>query len=211
MLSLSLQINTKGATLRLPLLAALCKESAISPVTHFMLSWLSSNSINIGLRERSLITFAGISPDIDGLGLLIDLATTHSTNPTNYWGEYHHGLHTLSFSLIVGVTALLLSSKHKIKVCALALAMFHVHLLCDIIGARGPDGYQWPIPYLMPFSEWPELVWAGQWELNAWPNIVFTALLAASIFLIARYKHRTPFEVVSSKMNIACLNILRCK
>ena len=46
-------------------------------------------------------------------------------------------------------------------------------------GARGPDGEPWPIPYLVPFSPTPRLVWSGQWALNAWPNVLLTAALIA--------------------------------
>jgi hypothetical protein len=72
----------------------------------------------------------------------------------------------------------------------LVLVVFHLHLLGDIVGSRGPDGYQWPIPYLYPFSDRWKLIWAGQWELNAWPNILITLLLMVASIYIFRKKSR---------------------
>jgi hypothetical protein len=50
----------------------------------------------------------------------------------------------------------------------------------DLVGSRGPAGYQWPIPYLLPFSNSWHWTWKGQWALNAWPNILIT-IIAVSI------------------------------
>ena len=61
--------------------------------------------------------------------------------------------------------------------------MFHLHLLCDIVGSKGPDGYQWPIPYLSPLYREINLSVPWQWELNAWQNI-----LIAIIFFVITYK-----------------------
>ena len=179
----------------------------MSPITHLMTSWLASNTLSFRMRERSLITFAGLSPDIDGFGLAIDFFTKNSENPTNYWGELHHSLHTLSFSLIVAFLVFFIATKNRVLTSVFSFGMFQLHLICDLIGARGPDGYQWPIPYLMPFSEKPELVWAGQWELNAWQNIVISIILFCLVWFVAVTKNRTPFEVVSSKFNVAFLSI----
>ena len=67
----------------------------------------------------------------------------------------------------------------------LVFISFHLHLLCDLIGARGPDGDQWPIPYLKPFSNALQLTWHGQWALNAWQNFVITGLLLVATFWLA--------------------------
>jgi hypothetical protein len=73
----------------------------------------------------------------------------------------------------------------------LVLVVFHLHLLGDLVGSRGPDGYQWPINYLYPFSERLELVWAGQWELYAWPNILITGFFLSATIYIAWRKSRS--------------------
>lgn len=70
-------------------------------------------------------------------------------------------------------------------VALLAFLSFHLHLLGDLLGARGPEGYQWPIPYLLPYSNSVQIVWNNQWALNAWPNFVITGLLMTLSFYLA--------------------------
>jgi hypothetical protein len=94
-----------------------------------------------------------------------------------------------------------LAKVEKVKVAATMFAILHLHLVCDLIDSRGPDGYQWPIPYLLPFSNELELTWQHQWELNAWPNILIGIILVRSMIIIARVKGRSPFEIVSKKMD----------
>jgi len=181
----------------------------MSPGSHLMLSWLASNAINVGVRERALITFAGLSPDVNGLGLLIDICTKGGDNPTHYWGEWHHSLHTLLFSFSVAIVVFSLASKRRLTTALIAFGAFQVHLICDLIGGRGPDGYQWPIGYLRPFFDTPELAWSGQWELNAWQNIAISVLTLFAVCYVSLRNQRTPFEVGSAKMNLACLDLLR--
>jgi inner membrane protein len=76
-----------------------------------------------------------------------------------------------------------------------------LHLLCDLIGARGPDGDQWPIPYLKPFSNSIQLAWHGQWALNAWQNFAITSLFLAATFWIAVKYGNSPVELISEKGN----------
>ena len=85
----------------------------------------------------------------------------------------------------------------------LVFISFHLHLLCDLIGARGPDGDQWPIPYLKPFSNTLQLTWHGQWALNAWQNFVITGLLLLATFWIAWRHGSSPLELVSEPANQA--------
>ena len=88
---------------------------------------------------------------------------------------------------------------------------FHSHILGDVIGARGPDGYQWPIPYLLPFSRTPELVWSGQWALNAWQNFVITAIALSLTFYIAWSRGHSPLEIFSSRADRAFVETLRTR
>jgi inner membrane protein len=118
---------------------------------------------------------------VDGLGIAPELLTRDSAHPLNWFSLYHHRLHTLAFGLIVAALVSVLA-KQKWKTGLLALLSFHLHLLEDMLGSRGPDGYQWPIPYLCPFSSAVQLGWRGQWALNAWPNLVITiALLSLTL------------------------------
>jgi hypothetical protein len=60
---------------------------------------------------------------------------------------YHHSLHNLMFALVVVAFAFARAAQ-KWKTGLLALLSFYVHLLEDVMGSRGPDGYQWPVSYL---------------------------------------------------------------
>jgi inner membrane protein len=87
---------------------------------------------------------------------------------------------------------------HPWLTAILVFISFHLHLLCDLIGARGPDGDQWPIPYLKPFSNSIQLTWHGQWALNAWQNFVITGLMLAATLWIAQEYGSSPVELVWS-------------
>ena len=88
---------------------------------------------------------------------------------------------------------------------------FHLHLLCDILGGRGPDGYQWPIPYLWPFAVPPEWIWSGQWALNAWPNFVITAVCILTTLYLAWRRGFSPVEIISRKWDEQVIAALRSR
>jgi hypothetical protein len=156
-----------------------------------------------------MVTIAGVVPDLDGLGIIAEWLTRNSQHPLNWWSEYHHVLgHNLGFGIVVAIFATMFA-KHRIKTSLLVLLSFHLHLLGDLVGARGPDGDQWPIPYLLPFSSKWQLTWSGQWALNAWPNIVITALLIGTSVLLARRRGFSPLEMFSSKADAALVRTLR--
>jgi hypothetical protein len=73
-------------------------------------------------------------------------------------------------------------------VALLALLVFHLHLLCDLVGSRGPDPVDlWPLFYLGPFAKDPMWIWKGQLALDSWPNRLLTVFLFAwSLWLAVR-------------------------
>ena len=150
-------------------------------------------------------------PDIDGLVIIADRLSRNSNHPLNWWGDYHHTLgHNFGFAIVVAAIAAILA-KQRVKTALLVLLSFHLHLLADLVGARGPDGDQWPIPYLLPFSNQLELVWSGQWALNAWPNMVITAVLIGIMLLLARRRGFSPLEMVSSTADALFVRALRTR
>ncbi len=181
----------------------------MNPVTHLLVGWTVANTTTLTPRDRALVTVAGVIPDVDGFGMVTDFLTRNSAQPTEWWGEFHHVLaHNLGFGLSVGVAAFCLSTRRWVA-AGLALASFHLHLFGDLIGARGPDGDQWPIPYLSPFvPDW-ELTWQGQWSLNAWPNFVITGALLLLMFYLAWRRGFSPLELVSGRADRAFVKALR--
>jgi len=184
----------------------------MSPITHFLMGWAVANSApSLDKRERAMVTWASVVPDIDGLGIAADWLTRNSSHPLNWWGDYHHILaHNLCFALIVAVVAAILA-KQKAKTTLLVLLSFHLHLLADLVGARGPDGDEWPIPYLLPFVKEVQLTWSGQWALNAWPNFVVTAVLIGITLILARRRGFSPLEIFSCKADAIFVSVLRTR
>jgi hypothetical protein len=161
---------------------------------------------------------AAVAPDIDGIGIVPELLTRNTSHPLLWFSQYHHSLHTLAFALACTAVAYIIAGPmvgftfgpviqgrrlptHPWLTAFLVFVSFHLHLLCDLIGARGPDGDQWPIPYLNPFSNSIQLTWHGQWALNGWQNFAITGLLLVATLWIARKYGSSPVELVSEKAN----------
>ncbi len=151
----------------------------MSPLTHLLASWIVAVKTTDNLRDRRLVTLAGVAPDLDGLGILADIAKgSLTTGKYVYYPEYHHWLmHGLPAAL--GCSILLAAfGCRRWRVLWLSLLTFHLHLLCDLIGSRGPDKSDfWPIYYFGPITQHPMWVWRHQWRLDGWQNRVITAAL----------------------------------
>ena len=180
------------------------------PPTHFLVSWIVADATMKTRRDRAIVALAGVIQDVDGFGYQIEnWITINWDKPLLWYVDYHHILcHNVGFAAFVAVAAACLS-KGNWKTTLLACVTFHLHLLCDVVGSRGIDNYQWPIPYLLPFSNSWQLTWSGQWELSAWPNrAIGVGCFALSLWL-ARLKGHSPIEIVSAKADAAFVGILR--
>lgn len=183
----------------------------MSPITHFFMGWAVANSVPLTKRDRAMVTWASVVPDIDGLGIIPEQLTKNSSHPLTWWSDYHHVLgHNIGFALVVTVLAAIFA-KRRITTTLLVFISFHLHLLADLVGARGPDGDQWPIPYLLPFSNKWQLTWSGQWALNAWPNFVITGALIALAVVLARRRGFSPLEIFSRKIDAVFVGALRTR
>lgn len=181
----------------------------MSPVTHFLVGWMLANTVELNRKERGAVTIAGVIPDIDGLGVIAETLTQHWDRPLTWYSEYHHIVtHNLAFALLVGGISFLTATR-RWKTAILVFLSFHVHLLGDLVGSRGPDGYQWPIFYLFPFSEAWQWTWHGQWELNAWPNFAITIVALGVTFYLAWRRGFSPFEMVSNSADWTFVSVLR--
>ena len=160
-------------------------------------------------RDRALVTLSGVIPDIDGVGIIAELLTENTAMPLIWYSKYHHVLgHNLGLGLLLAAVVFSLGIRRWVS-AVLALVAFHLHLLGDLVGSRGPDGYQWPIPYFFPFSTDWTLTWEGQWGLNAWPNILVTLLIAGIILYLAWKRGHSPLEMISLKADAAFVAKLR--
>jgi inner membrane protein len=178
-------------------------------ITHTLVGWVLASSVPSASRaQKGWIVAASVAPDIDGLGLMVELATRNSPQPLYWWSEYHHVLaHNLPFAALLSVAALIFTRRPLIALAVIVAS--HLHLAGDLIGSRAPDGYQWPIPYLWPFSPSPELAVSWQWALNAWPNLAISCMLLLYTLWLARSCGSSPLELVSERANTALVSTLR--
>ena len=185
----------------------------MNPITHFLVGWTVGEAARLEhRRDRGLVAVAGIVPDLDGFGIVAEKATLAADwdEPLLWWTNYHHVLcHNLGFGLVVTAAAAALARGRRALVAGLVFLSFHLHLFGDLLGAKGPDGYLWPIPYLLPFSDAWEWSWSGAWALNAPPNIALTVALLGLTFWFAWRRGHSPLQLVSPRADAAFVRTLR--
>src|ERR1017187_2182191 len=161
----------------------------MSPATHLFMSWIIAAKTTNNPRDCRLVRLAGILPDADGIGLLVD-AANHALGrkETFLYSDYHHWLLHGALGGILIAALLACFARQRWRVALLALIVFHLHLLCDLAGSRGPSpGDLWPVFYFGPFSKHPMWLWHGQWRLDGWANrIISVALFLWALWLSSK-------------------------
>jgi len=163
----------------------------MSPIAHFIGSWLVATVAVNNPRDRRLVTLAGILPDADGLGMLVDMAKSITTGQEMnflYYQKFHHlWLHGWPGALLVAGT-LASFANQRWRVALGCLVTFHLHLLCDLLGSRGPSPADlWPICYGEPLLRHPVWFWKAQWRLDGWQNtVIFLAIFGLSLWVTVK-------------------------
>lgn len=186
-------------------------KEAMSPIAHFMTSWLIGASVCDDRRDVRLIALAGVAPDLDGLGVVADIAARLSGHEAPGWFErYHHVLlHGLAGCVVIVIAMACFARRHPVVVIGAILA-FHMHLACDLVGSRGPTpGEIWPIHYLSPFSAEPVWLWKHQWALDAWQNQVYAAAAMALCLVFSVRNGQSPVAVFSQQADVVVVRVLR--
>ena len=160
----------------------------MSPAAHFIGSWLVGVAMADNPRDRRLITLAGMLPDVDGLGMVADVARAAiSGQELNF--EYYHRFHHLwchGWPAALVFTGVLVGfARKRWRVAAGCLIAFHLHLLCDLLGSRGPSTADlWPICYSEPLFRHPIWFLKSQWRLDGWQNaVIFLGLLGLALWV----------------------------
>ena len=153
----------------------------MSPITHLLVGWVALERQQASRRDKALVVLAGLSPDLDGIGIVVDFATRALGLPeTDYYQAAHriYG-HGFPAALVVAAFCAALGDR-KLPVALGAFIAVHLHFLGDILGSRGTTAEDlWGIWYFAPFSlAWP-IVWPGQWPLVGWQNMGITAIFIA--------------------------------
>jgi len=172
----------------------------MSPGQHFIISWVTANTVRLDRKSRICITLAGLIPDLDGVGYIFDKVALYFGTHTSYYEDFHHVYGHNIFAALISALILSFIAGKRVAVFLLSFIAFNIHILCDIAGARGPDGDQWPIAYFYPVFPEVQLVWSGQWQLSSWINSAIGVSFFIIALLIARYRHVTFFELFSVRM-----------
>lgn len=105
---------------------------------HLALSWLTGHAL-AERRDRRLVAWSGVVPDLDALSLLGGIAA---------YSQYHHVLAHGVMAAVAGTAIWTALARRRLQVLVGSLAAFHLHLVCDLLGS-GRDG---AIVYWFPFS-----------------------------------------------------------
>ncbi len=175
-------------------------------ITHLLAGWSLANIDTLEHRDRFLVTIGGVLPDIDSFGIIPEILTDKRLD---WFSQYHHLLAHNLVMAIIGLIVVILIARKRVLTGGLYLLAFHIHLLFDIMGGRGPEGYPWPIPYLWPFSSELQITWQYQWGLNAWPNFAITIGLIVIIFWLARTKGYSIVGLFSRKADRRLVKTIR--
>lgn len=170
----------------------------MSPITHFLVGWVGLERTQATHRDRMRVVLAGLMPDLDGLGIVVDFCTRLAgVAPTDYYQAWHrlYG-HGLPAALVIAACATWGATRRR-TVALAAFASVHLHLLCDLAGSRGSTVDDlWGIWYFAPFSTALEWRWSGQWPLVGWVNTSITAVLIAMTLWRAAIHGYSPLALV---------------
>jgi hypothetical protein len=184
-------------------------------VTHLLCGWAVAETASVfkplAARDRALVAWACVAPDVDGAGLLVDWANRILGRVgTDYYETWHHVLgHGGAAGLLVTLSAACLA-RDRWRTAALALLSFHLHLLGDLAGSRGSSALDiWTIPYLAPFAMQPALSWDGQWPLTGWQNTSLTVVLMGLALTLAVRRGYSPVSLISVRADRTFVGALR--
>ena len=131
-------------------------------------------------------------------------------NTFHYYQQYHHYLlHGWPGAMIVSVLLMFFGRQHW-RVLFACLLTFHLHLVCDLIGSRGPTARDlWPICYSEPFFRHPIWFFKSQWRLDGWQNRVITLILFLTELGLAPRRGYSCVEVFNRKADTVFVAVLR--
>ncbi len=181
-------------------------------VTHLLIGWTVAEHTVKERRDKALVAWASVVPDLDGLGLLADWAGRGFGQHWGFYEQFHRVLlHGLPGALVCAALFACFA-REKAHVALWALVSYHLHLIGDILGSRGggPNDF-WPIFYMSPLSDALTFQWSGQWPLTSWQNTSITiALMIYAIALAVRRGH-SPVGLFSRKADARFVQVLRTR
>lgn len=180
-------------------------------VTHLLAGWALAEQTRLEKRDKAIVAWASVAPDLDGFGLPIDWAARALGHESAIYETYHHVAgHGLPAATLFTVLCLPFL-RRKAAGAAMVFLSFHLHLLFDLAGSGGgTPGDIWPLHYWWPISD--ALVsWSGQWPLTSWQNTTLTVVLMGyALYRAARYA-TSPLALFSSRADAALVRALRSR
>jgi len=183
----------------------------VAPLTHLLASWVIAAKTTDNARDCRLVALAGILPDADGLGLLVDLGRQAFGYKSHglYLRYHHYLLHGIFGAFLISMVLACFAQRHW-RVFLISMLVVHLHYLCDFVGSRGPSPDDlWPIFYLGPFDKDPMWMWRGQWPLDAWRNRLLTLGLFVWALWLATSLGRSVVGVFSARADAVFVGVLR--
>ena len=180
-------------------------------VTHLLAGWALAEQVKLEKRDKAIIAWASVAPDLDGIGLPVDWATRAFGEGTAFYETYHHvACHGLPAATLFTLLCLPFL-KRKALGAAMVFASFHLHLLFDLAGSGGgTPGDIWPVHYWWPFSD-ALVAWSGQWPLTSWQNTTLTVMLMLyGLYRAARYGS-SPLGLFNTRADAALVAALRAR
>jgi inner membrane protein len=169
-------------------------------VTHLLMGWTLAEHTVRDRRDKALVAWAAVVPDLDGAGLIVDWIGSAFGQQWGLYEQFHRmALHGLPGALVV--TALFTWFAQDRRTAApWVLVSYHTHLVCDVLGSRGGGATDfWPIHYLMPVSEALTFQWNGQWPLTSWQNTTITVVLMTWAIALAIRRGTSPVGLFSRR------------
>jgi hypothetical protein len=181
-------------------------------VTHLLIGWTVAEHTTKSPRDRALIAWASVAPDLDGLGLIVDVAAPLFDWTVQWYDRFRHVLlHGLPGAVVITALMTWFARKRLAAGCLIFLA-YHLHLLGDLLGSRGgAEKALWSAHYLSPLSDAMTLAWSGQWPLTSWQNTTLTvALMAYTMFLAVRRGY-SPVGLFNARADAVFVATLRAR
>jgi hypothetical protein len=183
----------------------------MAPATHLLASWIIAAKTTDNPRDCRLVALAGVLPDLDGLGIVADMFNRAIGKPDHeYYQRFHHIWLHGGLGAVAVTAALVCFARRRGRVAILALLLYHLHLLCDLIGSRGPDpADKWPIFYFAPLSLHPMWICKWQWPLFGWQNGVISIALFVWAIAMALRRGDSFVGVFSRRADAVFMRTLR--
>ena len=181
-------------------------------VTHLLVGWTLAEHTTKSPRDRALIAWASVVPDLDGLGLIVDLIAPWVGWTVQWYDRFHHVLlHGLPGALLcAGLCACF--AERRAATAVLVFVSYHLHILGDLLGSRGGgETAIWAVHYLSPVSDAMTVSWSGQWPLTSWQNTTLTVALMIYALALAVQRGYSPVGLFSKRADAVFVETVRAR